>query len=112
MLKIAGAQLGELGTGNERKNHVCRKSLLEIRLDAKRVCCVDQDACMLRSDDRLNDGGNVVNVGESLDAQEDVVVRRSRCLCCFFRSSNDYERLVLVGIRCMTPGACADLVWA
>lgn len=74
MLELASAQLRKLGASNEGKNDVCRESLLKVRLDAEGVCCVDQDACVLRSDDGLNDRGKVIHVWESLDAQEDVVV--------------------------------------
>ena len=47
--------------------------MLEVGLDSKRVCCVDQDACVLRSDDRFNDRGDVVDVRQGLDTEKDVV---------------------------------------
>lgn len=40
-----------------------------MRLDAESVCCVDEDAGVLRSDYRLNDCREIVNIGKGLDAE-------------------------------------------
>lgn len=47
--------------------------MLEVGLDSERVCCIDQNACVLRSDDRFNDRGDVVNVRQGLDTEKNVV---------------------------------------
>ena len=48
--------------------------MFEVGLDANGICSVYQDAGMLGGDDRLDDGGKVVHVGQCLDTQDDIVV--------------------------------------
>lgn len=76
MLKLARADLGQFGTGNERQDDVGRETLFEVRLDAEGVCGVDENTCVLWGNNGLDDRGNVVDVGQGLDAEEDVVERR------------------------------------
>ena len=57
VFKLAGTGLRDLNAGDERQNHVCWKALLEMGLDANGVCGIHEDAGVLRSDDRLDDGG-------------------------------------------------------
>lgn len=44
---------------------------------------------MLRRDDGFDDGGEVVDVGEGLDAEQDVVEGRSVCTRSVFGRSDD-----------------------
>lgn len=74
MLKFARADLGDFNAGNEREDDIGGKTLLQIGLDANCICGVDENAGVLRGNDRLDDSGKVVHVGQSLDAQEDIVV--------------------------------------
>lgn len=46
---------------------------------------------MLWRDDGLNDGGEVVNIGERFDTEDDVVERCSRSAGGFFGRANDCE---------------------
>jgi len=51
--------------------------------DAERVCGVDENTSMLRSDDGLDDRGEVVDIGERFHTEEDVVERpifQVRCM--------------------------------
>lgn len=68
VLELAGPDLGDFNARDERQNHVCWETLFEIGLDTNGVCGVHEDAGMLRSDDRLDDGCKVVHVGQGLDA--------------------------------------------
>lgn len=75
VLELAGAGLGDFDAGNEREDDVRGETLLEIGLDANCICGVDENASVLRCNDRLDNSGKVVHVRQSLDAQEDIVVR-------------------------------------
>lgn len=68
MLKLALAQLGELGAGDERQDDVCGEAFLERGFDAQGVCGVDEDAGMLGGDDGIDDGGEIVDIGKSFYA--------------------------------------------
>lgn len=74
MLKLAGSDLRDFNAGDERQNHVCWKALFEVRLDTDSVGSVDENAGMLRGDDRLDDSCHVVHVGQRLDTQDDIVI--------------------------------------
>lgn len=38
------------------------------------MCGVDEDTRVLRSDDGLNDRGNVIDIRQCLDTEEDIIV--------------------------------------
>ena len=76
MFKLACTQLQYLSAGHEREDDIGRKSLFEVGLDTKCICCVDEDACLLRSDNRFYNGGHVVYVWQCFDAEEDIVKSR------------------------------------
>lgn len=88
MFKLAGADLRDFDAGDERQNHVCRKALFKMGLDTNGVCSVHEDAGVLRGDDRLDDGGKVVHIGQGLHAQNDIVVRIFSGGC-FFWGTDD-----------------------
>ena len=44
------------------------------------MCCVDEDASMLRGYNGLDDGSDVVNVRECFDAKKDIVKRLFRAV--------------------------------
>jgi hypothetical protein len=73
MLELAGSELGQVGTGDQRQDNIGRKPFFELFLDSKCVGCVDQNASMLLRNDALNDIGEVVHVWESLDTKNDIV---------------------------------------
>ena len=73
MFEFAWSQLRDLGSGNEGENDVGGEPLLKMALNAQGMCGVDEDAGMLGRDDRLNDGGKIIYIGESLYTKEDVV---------------------------------------
>lgn len=91
VLEFGGAGLGDFDVGNERKDDVCRVSLLYMGLDAEGICGVDKDAGVLGSNDRFDDRSQVVDFGEGLDAENHIVVgafaRRG-----FFGGSNDWMK--------------------
>lgn len=107
MFELACTDLRELGTSDERKDDVCGESLLEVRLDAEGVCCVNQDTRVLGCDDRFNDRGDIVDIGECLDAEKNVVVCRFRRLCSFF-GSTDNCRKSRVSERIQGDDECID----
>ena len=37
------------------------------------MCSVDKNACVLRGDNRFDDSGEIVNIGESFYAKKDIV---------------------------------------
>lgn len=74
VLELGGAGLGDFDVGDEGEDNICRVSLLDMGLDSECICRVDEDAGVLGSDDRLNDGGEVVDIREGLDAENHVVV--------------------------------------
>lgn len=62
MFEFALSDLRKLCAGDKGKDDVCRKPLFEVLFDTEGVSGVDEDASVLWSDDRLDDGGDVVNV--------------------------------------------------
>lgn len=68
MLKFAGAKLRDRDARYKRQYHVGWKPLLQIRLDAKGMCGIDENAGMLGRYNGLNHGGQVVNVRQRFDA--------------------------------------------
>ena len=74
VFELGGAGLGDFDVGDEGKDDICRVSLFDMGLDSKRICGIDENAGVLGSNDRLNDGGEVVDIREGLDAENHVVV--------------------------------------
>lgn len=74
VLKLAGSDLRDLDAGDERQNHVRWKALFEVGLDTDSVGGVDENAGVLRGDDRLDDSRHVVHVRQRLDTQDDIVI--------------------------------------
>lgn len=68
---------------------------------------------MLRSYDGLDDRGQVVDVGESLDAEDDIVEGGARGRGCLFGGSDDWRRAVWsasyypIGLRKVSSGRAA-----
>jgi len=88
VLELAGAGLGDFNIGNERENNVGRVSLLEVGFNAECIRSVDENTSMLGSDDRFDDGGQVVDIGQGFYAENDIVV----CIFAgrgFFGSTNN-----------------------
>ena len=57
------------------------------------MCGVDEDAGVLRGDNGLDDGGEIVDVGKSFDTEDDVVKRGSGGVGGLFGSAHDYESM-------------------
>lgn len=73
MFKFALAELGQISPRDQRQDDVCRISLFNRRFETNRVRGVDQNTCMVRDHHRINDGGQVVDIGEGFYAENDVV---------------------------------------
>ena len=74
MFELAGARLGDLHVGNERKDDIGRVSLFEMGFNAKGICRIHQNTGVLGSDDGFNDGGKVVDVRQGFHAEDDIVI--------------------------------------
>ena len=98
VLKLARAQLRDLGLGHEREHDVGVVALLELGLDTEGVCGVEQDAGVMGRHDRLDDGGQVVHVRQGLDAEQDVVEGAGQAAGLFGRP-DDWRRSVVSVLR-------------
>lgn len=74
MLKLTGTELRNLNAGNQREHNVGRKPMFQVGLDAKGIRSIDQNACMLRGDDRLDDSGKIVNIGQGFHTQDHIII--------------------------------------
>jgi hypothetical protein len=57
------------------------------------MCRVHEDAGVLWRDDRLDDVGDIIYIGECLDAKEDVIKGLLGGVCGIFGCSDDWEGL-------------------
>lgn len=73
MLELALSELSEIGAADQGEDDISWESLFDRGLDAESICCVDKNASMLGSDNGVDYGGEVVHVGQCLDAENDVV---------------------------------------
>lgn len=106
VFEFCGPKLCDVGVGDEGEDHVLRKPLFDGVLDTEGVGCVYEDAGVLWGDDGFDDGGEIVDIWESLDAEQNIVVRASsRNVCRFLRTSDDCN-VLLVG-RAVRP-TCKD----
>lgn len=55
------------------------------------MCSVDKDASVLWSDDWLDYGSDIINVGQRLDAEKNVVEGGLGCLCRLVGTSYNYD---------------------
>ena len=62
-----------------------------MRLDAESVCRVDENAGVLRGDDRFDYCCEIVYIGESLDTEQDVVESTFFAGRCLFWCPNNCE---------------------
>jgi len=92
VLELAGTELAELGARDQRQDDIGREPLLDGGLDAQAVRGVDEDACVLRRHDGIDYGSEIVDIGERLDAEDDIVERALFPGCRFFRGSDDCSR--------------------
>lgn len=96
MLELALAELVHLSPGDERQYYVGRKALFYGGLDAEGVCGVDQNACVMRSDHRVDNCCEIVDIGEGFHAEDNVVERAIAGLCGVFGISYNCGRCVSV----------------
>lgn len=68
MFEFALAELGKVSSADKRQDHVCWESLFNRRFNTECVRCVDEDASMLRRDNRVDYRCKVVHVWQSLNA--------------------------------------------
>lgn len=73
MFELAWSGLSYFSPRDERENDICGESLLQIRLNAETMGCVDKDTGMLGRNDRFDDGGDIVHVRQSFYAEQDIV---------------------------------------
>ena len=92
MFKFAGPELRQIGAGHKGQDDVGRKAFFKLLLNPERVCCVDEDACVLRCDDCLNDICKVVYIGKGFDAEKDIV-ESSLLTRCVFRALDDCKQV-------------------
>lgn len=76
MFELALAELHDVRAGDQGQHDVGRVSFLDGSLNADSVRSVDQDTCVLGNNDGFDDGGQVVDIGERFDAEDDIVVMR------------------------------------
>lgn len=74
MLKLAGTRLGDFHVGNKGKNDVGRVSLFKMGFESDGIRGVDENTGVLGSNDRFDHGGQIVDVRESLHAENDIVI--------------------------------------
>jgi hypothetical protein len=96
VLEFALAELREVGIGDKRQDDICRKALLDGGFDAESVCCVDEDTGVLGGDDGVDYGGEVVNVRERLDTEDNVVEGAVSARSGFLGCADDYGEAVSV----------------
>ncbi len=89
MLELAGAELTELGARDKGKYNIGRKPLLDGRLDPQCVCGVNQDTRVLWSNDGIDYGGEIIDIGKGLDTENDIVESALSPLRCVFGGSYD-----------------------
>lgn len=92
MLKLALPELRKLSPTDEGQNDIGREAFFDCGFDSERVRGVEKDAGMLRSNNRFNDGREVVNIGKSLHAEDDVIERTISISCGIFWVSDNYEQ--------------------
>ena len=73
MLELACTELNQICSAHEREHDICGETLRKVVLDAERTRGVEQYACVLRRNDRLDDVGQIIDVWQGFDAEEDVV---------------------------------------
>lgn len=73
MFELARAELREVGAADEGENDIRGEPLLDGGLEAKGVRRVDQDARVLGGNDGIDDRSQIVDVGESFYAEDNVV---------------------------------------
>lgn len=74
VLKLASSCLSDFHVGNEGKDHVGWVSLFEMGFEADSIRGVDKDTGVLGSNDRFDHRGQVVDIRESLHAENDIVI--------------------------------------
>ena len=73
VLEFAPPELGEVGAANERQDHISREAFLNCRLETQRMCGVEKNAGVLRSNDGIDHRSQVVDVGKRFYTEDDVV---------------------------------------
>lgn len=89
VLELALTQLAQLRNGDERQDHVGGKSFLDSRLDSQRVRRIHKNAGMLGCNDRVYHCCQVVDIGERLDTEDDIVKWTLSSSSRLFRDSHD-----------------------
>jgi hypothetical protein len=89
VLKLALAKLVELGSRDKRQDDISGEAFLKCGFDSKRVGGVDKNTSVLRSNDRIDNGGQIVYIGKSLYTKDDVIEGTILVSSSIFRVSND-----------------------
>lgn len=90
VLKLAGGELRKVRAANERKDYIGRETSFDCGFEAERVGGVDKNASVLGGNDRIDDRGEVVDIGKRFYTEYDVVKCAFFASGCFFRCPYDY----------------------
>jgi hypothetical protein len=74
MFKLGGPCLHDVDIGDQRQDDIGGEAMLQLRFDSESIGGIDEDTGVLRGDDRLDDGSQIVDVGQCFHAQDDVVI--------------------------------------
>ncbi len=94
VLKFTRTQLHQIGARDQRQHDVCGKAVFERFFHPQGIGGIHENTRVLRSDHRLNDVRQVVDVGEGFHTEENIV-EGGLLACGFFGALNDWTTLVL-----------------
>lgn len=90
VLKLARAELTEVGVADEREDDVVGKAVLEGGLCADGLGGGDEDAGVMGSDNVFDEGGYFVDVGEGSDGDDDIVKGAFFCSGGIVQAGDDF----------------------
>jgi hypothetical protein len=93
VLELALTKLRDFGARNEGKDDIGGETFFDVWLNAQCIGCVDENASMLRGYDRVDHGGEIVDIGQCLDAENDIIEGSVSSMRCLFGASYNMSRL-------------------
>lgn len=94
VFKIARSGLGNFYLRNQGKNDIGGVALLQVSFDAEGIRGVDEDTCVLGSNNGFDDGGKVVDIRQGLHTKDDIV-EGVFAGGSFFRGANNWKRALV-----------------
>ena len=79
MFKFTGSQLREIGSGDEGEDDIARKSLFQMSLYPEGVGGIHNNAGVFWSNYGFDDTGEIVDIGQRFDTQDDIVKGNLSC---------------------------------